>query len=330
TLRAPLSGTECVVYIYEEQVYRQSSGSDDSSGWDTVDKDSASVPFYLDDGTGEVLIDSDRADYEVDEDNVVKVNTGMTTSIRLRITDWVKRLVGLKDKSPGKKNEKLKNINDERLEQLRSGGRPTVYTESYIAVGEEVIVYGTVLRKGMQQDSYIGEIKSIKRKIGRLWKTTPSDGFGTDRGLREVNVEGMDTEKIRRAFEDMNPEEMKGKSPEEVSRIMRKKINSEELPEGFRRIIRQMEDIGQDENNKPKSGFSIMKDMMWEMVDDQDLQGDDIIVSRNRSNPNFVISDKSEKSLYRGKITKSLGMVLIGAGCLVGALYIVMSNLGVI
>lgn len=59
-LKSPLSETDCVFYRY---IIEQRKGSGRSSRWVVISKgDSSCCPFYLDDGTGKVLVDPKDAD----------------------------------------------------------------------------------------------------------------------------------------------------------------------------------------------------------------------------------------------------------------------------
>lgn len=55
TITAPLTGEEAVAVSYRVQEHKR--GADLQTEWVTVDKGLVAVPFYLDDGTGRVLVD---------------------------------------------------------------------------------------------------------------------------------------------------------------------------------------------------------------------------------------------------------------------------------
>ena len=60
---APISKTNCVFYAYELQkwVEREDDDGRDTSYWKTIDKLSHSVPFFVQDDTGKVLVDPKNA-----------------------------------------------------------------------------------------------------------------------------------------------------------------------------------------------------------------------------------------------------------------------------
>lgn len=62
TVTAPLSGTECLAYSYEIEVYEP---SDDGSNWETVDRGYRSLPFRLTDETGSIEVDPAGATFHV-------------------------------------------------------------------------------------------------------------------------------------------------------------------------------------------------------------------------------------------------------------------------
>jgi len=53
-LKAPFSDDDCVVAKYEVKEYQEDN--DDGGSWQTIDSDLLYVPFYVDDGTGSVLV----------------------------------------------------------------------------------------------------------------------------------------------------------------------------------------------------------------------------------------------------------------------------------
>lgn len=69
TVSAPLSGEECVVVDYEVEEYKRHD--DLTKEWVTVDSAVVAEPFYVNDGTGRMLVDaSERSShYDVSEEN---------------------------------------------------------------------------------------------------------------------------------------------------------------------------------------------------------------------------------------------------------------------
>ena len=76
-LKTPFSAKDCLYYHYEIEEYR-SSGK--RSRWVSLKKDSASVPFYLKDDTGEVLVNPAEAEFDIPTDNVFTSGMGQDAS----------------------------------------------------------------------------------------------------------------------------------------------------------------------------------------------------------------------------------------------------------
>lgn len=67
-LESPLSGTECIAYVYSVDRYH-SGGRNSSSGWNTVEAGIKAPEFYVDDGTGRILVDPEGAEKEFSTGN---------------------------------------------------------------------------------------------------------------------------------------------------------------------------------------------------------------------------------------------------------------------
>ncbi len=65
TLKSPFTQAECVYYRYSVEEYRRSGKS---SRWVTLEKDANSVPFFVRDETGAVLVEPDGAEIDIPED----------------------------------------------------------------------------------------------------------------------------------------------------------------------------------------------------------------------------------------------------------------------
>lgn len=67
TLDPPRHDTDALVYDYSKEEYRPDHDHDDGSDWHTVETDNGRVPFVLDTGDREVVVDPDGADVLLDE-----------------------------------------------------------------------------------------------------------------------------------------------------------------------------------------------------------------------------------------------------------------------
>jgi len=105
THEAPFSDDDCVVCEYEVV---EKPGDDE-----VVDSDTAGVPFYLDDGTGEVLVDPEEARLRVATDTEVEVEG---------------------QRPPTELTEGYVDVGVNEVD--------TEYRERYVKPGENVYVYG--------------------------------------------------------------------------------------------------------------------------------------------------------------------------------------------
>ena len=72
-LESPFSETECIAYVYSVDRYH-SGGRNSSSGWKTVEAGIKAPEFYVDDGTGRILVDPEGAEKEFGKGNEYKLN----------------------------------------------------------------------------------------------------------------------------------------------------------------------------------------------------------------------------------------------------------------
>lgn len=68
---SPLSSTPCVYYSYKIEERRHSGKK---TRWVTIKKGSSSAPFFLDDGTGRILIAPNGADVVIHKDNQFRIS----------------------------------------------------------------------------------------------------------------------------------------------------------------------------------------------------------------------------------------------------------------
>ncbi|MDZ7689156.1 MAG: DUF3592 domain-containing protein [Halobacteriales archaeon] len=124
-LTAPFSDEECVVAEYEVEEY--DDDDDDSGGsWKTIEKGVWHTPFYVDDGTGRVLVQPhDEATYDLSPGD--RATTYVDSSDRgpAPIREFVeKEGIGFPRNAPGKDNDRR-------------------YSQNLIKPDENVYVFGT-------------------------------------------------------------------------------------------------------------------------------------------------------------------------------------------
>lgn len=140
-LPAPFTDAECLVAVWkieEYRVYTDSKGKTRTE-WTTIGSGVECVPFYVDDGTGELLVrPDDDVVFDVDERETVEVSAGR------RPPDAVEAFL-----ADGDRTTLMEAFGDLRgMATVASGGwtwgRRRRYHQRLIEPGEEVYVFGTV------------------------------------------------------------------------------------------------------------------------------------------------------------------------------------------
>ena len=122
---APFSDDECVVACYEIKEYDTSG---DNSSWKTVEEETLFDPFYVDDGTGEVLVrPHDDATFDLDPD------------------DWTEEYVDSSERGPKAVQEFVRRHDSVDFPSDASGqSNDRKYRQNLIRQSESVYVFGTV------------------------------------------------------------------------------------------------------------------------------------------------------------------------------------------
>lgn len=130
TVRGPFTQTECLAYEYEVQEL-QSSGQ--NSYWKTLDEGVASVPFRVEDDTGMVRVDHERAALQL-EDHSLRVKGGEEPPDRIAQYISETEAVDPQQKTMNLLVTEIDYGNDQR------------FIERRLDIGEKVHVYGDVER----------------------------------------------------------------------------------------------------------------------------------------------------------------------------------------
>lgn len=126
-LTAPFSGADCVVAKYEVEQY-DDADDDEPGSWETVAEGVRHTPFYLDDGTGSVLVEpADEAVYDLDPGDWEETYVDSSERGPEPVQAFVRRQPGLGFPS-------------------HSGGRDNdrKYRQNLLRTGESAYVLGTV------------------------------------------------------------------------------------------------------------------------------------------------------------------------------------------
>lgn len=153
SFESPFSGKECVMYVYSVDVYK-TGGPNSSGGWSTVEAGVKAAPFYVNDGTGRVLVDPDGAEKEppvtnsyeyTDEKEDEEIRRFMSESDSLFENTTDVGITGMAE---------FATATDLRMgdADLLGSGRKRRYEESYLPLDSDtdVYVFGRAMgRKGV-------------------------------------------------------------------------------------------------------------------------------------------------------------------------------------
>ncbi|MDY7081902.1 MAG: GIDE domain-containing protein, partial [Halobacteria archaeon] len=106
----------------------------DDEGWETIAEHEESVPFYLDDGTGEVLVNPEGAEFRVPVDNEYRVDEYESEPAEVE---------HFLEKGQGEGKEFF-GINFGRVSDTNEDRR---YYEYYVGVDDRAYVFGKALNK---------------------------------------------------------------------------------------------------------------------------------------------------------------------------------------
>lgn len=126
TTSAPFSDDDCVIAEYEIEEY--DDDDDDSGGsWKTVEEDVLHTPFYVDDGTGRVLVrPDDEATYDLDPNDRTTTYVDSSEKGPAPVRDFVEsENIGFPANLPGKDNDRR-------------------YKQNLVLPDESVYVFGSV------------------------------------------------------------------------------------------------------------------------------------------------------------------------------------------
>lgn len=127
-LEAPFSDDDVVVAEYEVEEYDEADDDDDNSTWKTIESGLRHTPFYVDDGTGRVLVrPHDDATFDLDP------------------ADWSETYVDSSERGPRPVREFVEQTEGLDYPSHSSGkDNDRRYRQNFIRDGESVYVFGTV------------------------------------------------------------------------------------------------------------------------------------------------------------------------------------------
>lgn len=140
-LESPFNGEDCVFYKYMVEEYKNQGKH---SRWVTIDEGRNGASFYVDDGTGQVLVDPRGAELEIPADNVIEVDGGETPPFK--VTEFIEEHEDIESED---------NSVDLGIAEVDTGNDRR-YTEYYVTPGEDVYVFG----KAMERPSFEGSAQN--------------------------------------------------------------------------------------------------------------------------------------------------------------------------
>jgi hypothetical protein len=177
-MTAPFSDEECVVAEYEVEEYDTSG---DDSSWDTVEQGTFFCPFFVDDGTGKVLVrPHDDTNYDLDPDDWSKTYVDSSSRGPQPVQWFVQNTdgIGFPSDSSGKNN-------DRKYKQNLIRTNETVYTFGTVqpreqhnvpddASNAERLVIEKITDDSMQEPMFLvsddSEASLIERRKWALWR----------------------------------------------------------------------------------------------------------------------------------------------------------------
>ena len=80
----PFTEGQCVYYEYKVKEYKEDS-DDDGKSWQTIESNEASEPFYVDDGTGQILVNvRDDPIYEISDERTTEIEVSSDPPPKVR------------------------------------------------------------------------------------------------------------------------------------------------------------------------------------------------------------------------------------------------------
>jgi len=294
TFRSPLTDQHCVAYRFVKEDKQKKRVRDHTSDgnryktkyeWVTIHDEASGAPFYVDDGSGRVLVDGATADldmersYEIDTDDVEQ-------GIGETVVASVKGLVG------GDTETEDHEIPDKYVEELRNASHGRRFKEWVVHEGEDVYVYGEAVRpdqtplgsgfesemsaaSGAMQGGILGMLKGLIG-LGAEAATNPQTRYKPRAIKRLPNSEVM---------EDGSQSEAAQELREQASQIDQE--NAQRDPEAT-----QMEQASEV--------FQGARDVAADALPETPAVDDaSVVVSWGEQAPTFVVSDQGKGSVLR-------------------------------
>lgn len=137
-LSAPFTGEECVYYEYTVKEYKR--GADDDKSWQTIDEGSSHTPFYVDDGTGKLLVEPHHETYyEIKEEDETTINSSSSSPSNDNVSSFIQSNADISTTSNRRK-----------------------YIQKIIRNGDEGYIFGTAQTRDLEDD---GEYRDNAQRL---------------------------------------------------------------------------------------------------------------------------------------------------------------------
>jgi hypothetical protein len=158
SVKSPFNGKECFYYKYniEEKHTKREKNGHTSTSWKTIRSGAQSTPFYVNDGSGKVLVDPKEADISISIDEEANSSLG---------------------KDPPEHIKEFLKSNNISFEGFLGINKTMRYQEHIICPKEKLFIIGTAcedkegytIKKGLQERFYLisdSEEKEILKSYG--------------------------------------------------------------------------------------------------------------------------------------------------------------------
>ena len=130
----PFTDGECLYASYKVREYHEYNDDDKDDEWKTIFSKTLAPPFYLDDGTGEILVDADAdATFEISDENSTTIRVGKRRSPPQKVQEFL----GGPDGTPSRNAAStITDVLGGVAGNLTNSGHATQYVEQAEAVSD--------------------------------------------------------------------------------------------------------------------------------------------------------------------------------------------------
>jgi hypothetical protein len=186
TLKTPFSQSDCVYYSYRIEEYRRHTRRDSDGKlkteyrWDTIATGERRIPFFAKDETGQVLVQPQDAEINVNVKKAFYQRRGLFGAISL-IIKALKNYDNDDDSGMDINGWALEPMDPHRMVTFGASVGDRRYYESYLAPGETLFLIGTaasdnsapnnvVVKKGENEPTFIISNKKEEEVLkGMMW-----------------------------------------------------------------------------------------------------------------------------------------------------------------